>query len=361
MTHNMNLSNIRSANIGSRNVRSGRSRVATVRLASALAAAALVGTACASTAQTPGGDNQASLDQASLDSTDSARSAATASTGRNAAVDTTIAPPTTEPTGATEPDKPTEPDEPGPARPAGPDDLAPTPTDPGPTPTPQGPSDLAPTPTDPDPTPTPQGPSDLVAVPAICGEFGEAPPLAGIVSEIFADLDDDGATDDSVITYRNGDDWTLRTQVAGTTSEVIISGVGPGSAHVLGLADVAELTLGVEIIATVGSGASAQSIGVFGLDDNDCLFRFIDNTDEALTMFAGASIGMGSQFFCGDGYIGQASWTLEGDGTYDMFDYALIEAVPGTFSYMPSSDGFYEFLTADELPTESISCNGLTL
>ncbi len=212
----------------------------------------------------------------------------------------------------------------------------------------------------PDPAPAPTGPSDFTTGAGGCGDIGPDPDDPTITSELFVDLAGDGTADDHLVTYFDGT-WTMRSLVAGVVSEVDITGVGPGSVRALGLADVGELTAGPEIIATVGAGASVTRISVFGVDESNCLFRFVDGADDDLAMTSGATIGNGSRFSCGPGYIAGNSWTLQDDDTYSIYGAAYIESSAGQFTYMPASDDYNDGLTADELPVDLFDCNGLSL
>ena len=78
-------------------------------------------------------------------------------------------------------------------------------------------------------------------------------------------------------------------------------------------------------------------------------------------MTAGASIGSGSAFLCGTGYVGASVWDLEADDTYSMYSYALLESSLGQFTYMPSSDDFSDGMLVDELPSNIFECAGLML
>lgn len=219
--------------------------------------------------------------------------------------------------------------------------------------------DLAQPSPDEDPT-RPVGPSDLaVAVPP-CGLFAPIAGSATIASDITVDVADDGTADDQIVTYLDGG-WTMRATVDGITSEATISGVGPGAVRALGVADVGELTTGNEIIATVGAGAYTTQIGAFGIDNNGCLFHFLDASGTELAMSSGASIAFGERFSCGPGHIVRNSWNNQFDGTYFMDSAAYIESTPGQFTYMPASDDFSEGLTFDQLPTDLFDCNGLAL
>lgn len=217
-----------------------------------------------------------------------------------------------------------------------------------------------PTPTDP-PPPPPAGPGDFAApAPAPCGVFSPIPANASTASNLTVDVAADGTADDQIITYLDGD-WTIRAIVDGITSEVTVHDVGPGAVRAVGIAPVGELTAGNEIIATVSAGAYTVQIGVFGIDDDGCLFHFLDAGGNPLAMSSGASISFGDRFSCGDGYIAATSWSRQADDTYDIGSAAYIESTPGQFTYMPASDDFGEGLTIDDLPDSLFDCNGLAL
>ena len=182
-----------------------------------------------------------------------------------------------------------------------------------------------PMPTPPDPLPT--GPTDLSAGPPECTLVAPIPGTATIVTDLTLDLAGDGVADDQVITYVDSG-WIIRSTVDGVTSEVGVAGVGAGSVRALGAVDVGELSAGNEIIATTGAGASATVIGIYGFDNSGCIYAFSDTTGSPLSMTAGASIGSGSRFLCGTGYVAASIWNLEADDTYSMYSYALVESSP---------------------------------
>lgn len=193
-----------------------------------------------------------------------------------------------------------------------------------------------------------------------CSLVEPVPAGATIESNVSLDLSGDGTADDQIVTYFDGS-WAIRSTVDGITSEVGVAAVGPGAVRAVGVADVADLTDGNELIATVGAGAYTTQIGVYGLDINNCIFAFADAAGSVLTMSSGASISFGSGFSCGAGYIAENSWSHDDDDTFTVSGAAYGETVPGQFTFLPGSDDFAEGVSIDDLPSTLFDCNGLTL
>lgn len=165
---------------------------------------------------------------------------------------------------------------------AAPTDLAPTPPAGGTT---RGVGGYKTPPSRPDPDPRPVAtlPPVYAASPNVCGVAGGLPGGAQDVEVVVTDVDADGQ-DDTVTSYfvALGDSagWRLRTDLAdGPTDDHPIEGVGVGIAKILGgvqvdydVADAA--TNPQELLVQAGTSAGGPNLTVFGLDDDDCLFRF---------------------------------------------------------------------------------------
>lgn len=96
------------------------------------------------------------------------------------------------------------------------------------------------------------------------------------------DWDGDG-TEDSAVSWVDPStmDWYVRLEVAGgTSSTVLLQGVGPAPARVLDRVDV-DFGLGLEpsanrdeLLAIVGSNSAGWNLGVFGIGADGCAFQF---------------------------------------------------------------------------------------
>lgn len=282
-------------------------------------------------------------------------------------------------------------------------DVAPTPTtepEPSPDPTvPQGPAD--PTdddPVDPDPGPDPVdllAPSDdpdptpelelgvlngtippvidpvIVANIPACGLYLPIPANASNVASVFVDAFGDGSADDMVTSYYDVDNgqWRIRLiPSAGGVSEVTVTGVGPGYVEVLGAVHV-DTDDAEQILAVVGSGASALVLGVFGADAAGCLFQFDwHGTDEHVTFAVGATVGNMSGLLCyeSDGWRYLSSMSAvsngPGSGTWNIYGSDAIRESEQT---LQAGDGLHVFGVPDGdaqlAAVATVDCPGITL
>ncbi|MFK8024553.1 MAG: hypothetical protein AB8G26_11390 [Ilumatobacter sp.] len=238
---------------------------------------------------------------------------------------------------------------------------------------------LVPTPPVVDPTPTPTVPPVIVTPtitvppvgPAItippvivsplnaCGFVGSIPGTATIVSDISVDLDGDGDLDQAISFVDAG--WSVRTVVDGVTSQIDISGVGPHAVTLLGGTDVAWITPGDELIATVGGGASSVEVGVIGVDDDGCVFQFDDGAGESIGFPVGATVTNGSGVFCAAGSIHAHSFELQPDDTFSASASGYHEVAAGTLDLLPGSPDFNEGLSFDDLQPATLDCDGIAL
>lgn len=232
------------------------------------------------------------------------------------------------------PDEPVDPPEPGS------DDLAVEPVDP---PEPEPIDDFA-------------SPDDDLT----CG----LPPMsddATIGSELWVDIDGVGGDNDRIVAYFDGT-WKLRGEFStGAESEIEIPGAGAQGVRVLGLADVDLTYGGDEVIAVVGGGASAVEIGVFSFLEGGCIFRYQADGGGDFSVFSGATVNHGAGVLCGDGYITSWGFERDEDDTYSVWDASFEPVSLGVFGYMPSSDGYAEGLSHDDLSHTLFDCNGLSL
>lgn len=217
-----------------------------------------------------------------------------------------------EPDPADAPDEPA--DEPSPEPEPGPaatDDLTVAPVEPDPDPGPDPVElEIAAVPTTTPPSPPVTIAPILVALPlADCGVVGAVPAGAEAVTTIVIDLDDDGQAD-TATTYHvalgDGAGWRLRTEVTGgPVDDIAIDGVGAAMARVLGAVQVDfdlfdPSTHEPELLVQVGSNSSGVNLGVFGLDEDGCLFRFQDELGDDLVLPIHDAIGTKAGVICDD-------------------------------------------------------------
>lgn len=163
-------------------------------------------------------------------------------------------------------------------------------------------STLAPSALPPPPPPAPDCPSAVA-------------PTADAISLVTTDGDwnGDGALDSAVSWAEpvgGGLDWFVRTEVAGgASSSVALGDLGVGFASVMDDVDV-DFSLGLpegsnrdEFLAVVGVSSSGYLVGVFGVGDDGCSFRFDDGVDAPFQMATTGTIGQLSGFRC-DGAAG---------------------------------------------------------
>ena len=221
---------------------------------------------------------------------------------------------------------------------------------------------------EPEPEPPTPGPGDLAA-PAPCGPIGSIPADATITGDLLVDVDADGVADDRLIGYETaGGDWYLRAVVDGVGSELALAGdAWPHGVVPLGLADLGAITPGPEILAVVGGGASGKNLGIFGLDADDCLFRFTIFGGGPLDVYIGATVNFLDTFGClGEpnvfGTVGfwTANYVNHAENDWTGSSAAFAETAPGDFTYIPASDDFSEGLTVDDLPNDMFDCPGVT-
>ncbi|MEM7339052.1 MAG: hypothetical protein AAF467_10420 [Actinomycetota bacterium] len=211
---------------------------------------------------------------------------------------------------------PAEPTEPEPAQPGEPGDPepggeAPTPAEPEPT-DPEGPAEPA------DPTPGP------------CDAATPLPEGIAHTSLAGADLDGDGVVD-TLHVYAVGDPaaddaWRLRVYLdGGRMTERILHGVSSVSgARVFDGVDF-NADGSDEIVVRMGSGASARTVGIFGLDEGDCTLPSMNLDDAPAALTVGASIGQFSGFACVD--------QLGGDGVVDTLVTHIGQQVGDSTTY----------------------------
>lgn len=112
--------------------------------------------------------------------------------------------------------------------------------------------------------------------PAPCGLYAAIPAGALEINAATVDAIGDGVADDVVTTYIDpaSSEWRMRLDLpVGSTSEIVVSGIGAGVLKVLGAAQVDDGGAD-EFLAIAGGGAATRNLGAFGADSDGCLFQF---------------------------------------------------------------------------------------
>ncbi len=265
--------------------------------------------------------------------------------------------------------------------------------DPEPTPDPTIPvapadvTDDEPVDPDPDPDPGPVVPTldlgiELGTVPPTfdpvivanlpaCGLHPSIPANAANVTNAVVDAFGDGSADDTVTSYYDVDDdqWRIRLiPSAGGVSELTLAGVGPGYAATLGAVHV-DTGDAEQILAVVGSGASALRLGVFGADSDGCLFRFVwHGSANPVEFTVGATAGTmtGVQCYEGDGwrYLSAIGAISNGPGTGTWNIYGS-DALRETEQTLQGGDGIHVFGVDDGDPqlaaVPTVACPGIAI
>ncbi len=240
--------------------------------------------------------------------------------------------------------------------------------DPGPDPNPHLDLDLV-APTE-DPEPPIVGPA-IIATQSVCGVYPPIPDDAASVTTVLVDASGDGTADDAVTSYYDAGatEWRIRLAPSGgSVSELAITGVGPGFVEVLGAVHV-DTEDPEQILAIVGSGASAYVLGVFGADSDGCLFRFTwHGSGDEVTFAVGGTIGQMSGLQCHDAdgfrHLSSISAVSNGPGTGTWNIYGS-DALRESEQTLLAGDGFHAFGVPDGDPLltglATADCPGITL
>lgn len=224
-----------------------------------------------------------------------------------------------------------------------------------------------PEPLAPEPEPLASGPGDL-APPSACGPIGLIPADATITGDLLVDVDADGDADDRLVGYTSaGGRWFLRAVIDGAESELALpDDAWPQGILPLGLAELGSLTAGPEILVVTGGGASGKNLGIFGVDSDDCLFRFTISSGNPLDIYVGATVNFLDTFGClpnpnvfGTAGFWTSSYVNDADDEWMGSSAAFGETSPGDFTYIPASDDFSEGLVRDDLPDDMFDCAGV--
>lgn len=219
------------------------------------------------------------------------------------------------------------------------------------------PPDTTPPPPPTDPAPDAGAQTELVAA-LPCGSPPVVPAEATTTSTTLIDASGDGTADDVAVAYLDGT-WRIRLEPStGPISEVTIGDVGPGYVDVLGAVQIDELP-GDQIMAVVGSGASGVQLGVFGVDDHGCLFRFTHGDGRSIDIGVRATIGAQRGVFCAGNTLFSYGADAVGDDEWVAWGVDLRRTGPTTLDTgtLDTQPGY----ALEELPTYELDCSGLTL
>ena len=171
----------------------------------------------------------------------------------------------------------------------------------------------------------------------------------------------DGSADDLVEAY-DVDGWSrLRLTTGGSVVSEIINPSIDGRYRPIGVAAVFPGDSD-ELFAVTGDGSAATEVGVFGIDEADCLFPYAyTGTSDEFTMLIRPASPFRSGAFCFAGGIGLYSAEQRVDGLWDASSAAYEVATPGTVQYMGASDDFSEGLDESELTPFEFDCFDLSL
>jgi hypothetical protein len=179
-------------------------------------------------------------------------------------------------------------------------------------------------------------------------------------SSLTLDVMGDGTADDLVEAY-DVDGWSrLRVTTGGVVSEIINPAID-GRYRPLGVAAVFPGD-SAELFAVIGDGSAATEVGVFGIDNADCLFAYTyTGTSDDFTMLIRPASSFRSGAICFDGGIALLSAERRGDGLWDASSAAYEIASPWTVQYLGGTDDYAEGLTEAELSPFEFDCFGLAL
>lgn len=158
--------------------------------------------------------------------------------------------------------------------------------------------------------------SATTAAPGGCGSSVGPSAAAVGMKQVSGDWNGDGTVDAARSWGEpsgGSPTWYVRMEVSGgSSSTLVLSGVDPGFAAVLGAVDV-DFSIGAppgvvrdELLAIVGSNAAGYNLGVFGVGADGCAFQFDDGAGQpylvpvhgAAAVMSGMRCdgGMGSHF-----------------------------------------------------------------
>ena len=197
--------------------------------------------------------------------------------------------------------------------------------------------------------------------PEYCEGAGPLPAGAVLDSSLMLDVMGDGSADDLVEAY-DVDGWSrLRLTTGGSVVSEIINPSIDGRYRPVGVASVFPGDSD-ELFAVTGEGSAATEVGVFGIDEADCLFAYTyTGTSDEFTMLIRPASPFRSGAFCFDGGIGLYSAEQSDDGSWVASSAAYEIATPWTVQYLGASDDFSEGLDESELTPFEFDCFDLSL
>ncbi len=168
-------------------------------------------------------------------------------------------------------------------------------------------------------------------------------PSGGAVSvtPITGDWNGDAVLDSAISWAEVGGgspQWFVRTEISGgPASSWALGDLGVGFAQLVDRVDV-DFSLGEdpgvnrdEFVAITGSAASGLILGVFGVDDNGCVFQFDNGSDVAFQLPVTGTVselsgvmcdgGAGSQFM-----VAKQARTLDGGATWQTTDSKIVRS-----------------------------------
>jgi hypothetical protein len=197
--------------------------------------------------------------------------------------------------------------------------------------------------------------------PAPCGVFPAIPAGALELNTAVLDAIGDGTADDTVTSYLDPgpSEWRLRLDLpVGSSSELVVTGVGPGVLKVLGAAQVDNAGAD-EFLAVAGAGAATQNLGAFGADSDGCLFRF-DQDGATFVAPVGATVTRQDGLSCTGGGLTLGHAEEAGGGLWEVSSTTLTRISLTELSATTSSI-IGGVAPGDVGNVSTLDCPGLTL
>jgi hypothetical protein len=174
------------------------------------------------------------------------------------------------------------------------------------------------------------------------------------------DVMGDGTADDLVEAY-DVDGWSRLRLTTGSVVSEIVNPAIDGRYRPIGVAPVFPGD-SAELFAVIGDGTAATEVGVFGIDNADCLFSYTyTGTSDDFVMLIRPSSPFRSGAVCFDGGIGLLTAEQRSDGLWDASSAAYEIASPWTVQYLGGSDDYSEGIDEATLSPFVFDCFGLSL
>ncbi|MEM1332202.1 MAG: hypothetical protein AAGG08_01990 [Actinomycetota bacterium] len=199
------------------------------------------------------------------------------------------------------------------------------------------------------------------AGPTVC-PGSDAPAGDPATSSITVDLLGDGTPNDVVEGYVTS---------AGSPRMRVLTGEGVYS-EVVGAIDDSFRPLGTapifagaanELLAVTGEGEFGTTVGLFTVDEGDCLVQFgwDSGPNGVFEATIRPSTPTRSGMFCYEGGIDLYGAEQFEDGTWDLFGAGYELASQTSMQYSPASDAYVEGIPESELGTYDLDCLGIRL